>query len=111
MTIVNKAGRMVFMMRVPKRFQHLDRRTFARIALGTDSRREAEAKAPQARANLIEYWEALADGRDGDAQARYDAVRRIAHTRGVEYIPAADLAAGDLRRLADRLDMIDRAGH
>lgn len=44
--IYQRGGRWFFKQRVPRRFEALDPRRPVRIALKTDSEREARAKAP-----------------------------------------------------------------
>lgn len=62
MGISNDRGRWYLVKRVPRRFERLDPRLIARIALRTDSRREAEVKAPAVEAEFRVCWEALAAG-------------------------------------------------
>lgn len=110
MGIFEKDGRYSFVKRVPKRFQHVDKRRDVRIALKTDSRKEAERKAPQVEAELIAYWEALVDGRSSDAQERFDAVSRIATTQGLSYQTYDKLAEGPIEDIIQRLLMVKDAG-
>jgi hypothetical protein len=92
--------------RVPRRFQHADRRTFARTALKTDSRAEAERKASAVEAELFAYWEALAAGRDEDVRRRCEAARQLGEARGFRYIPVEELAVGPLDDIIARLEAI-----
>ena len=110
MGIFEKDGRYSFVKRVPKRFQHVDSRRDVRIALKTDSRTEAERKAPQVEAELIAYWEALADGRSQEAKTRYDALARIAAAQGVAYVPHSELATGPIEDIIKRLLLVRDAG-
>lgn len=103
MGIQNKGGRWIFVKRVPKRFQHVDSRTFARIALNTDSKSEAERKAPAIEAEVMAFWEALAAGQGEDAQRRYDAARTLAEAHGFQYMPLPDVINLPFDQFYDRL--------
>ncbi len=110
MGIHKRGGRWHFIKRVPRRFAHVDGRTFAKVSLGTDSESEARRKAVAVEAELIAYWEALAAGRGDDAARRYEAARALAAARGFDYRPAGDLAAGPLEDLLARLESLVRGG-
>ena len=96
MSLIQKNGRYSLNLRVPKRFQHLDPRSHARVALGTRDRPQAEIKAAMIREELWRYWEALEAGQDPGAQAIYENITRLAAARGVFYRPAQALAEGPL---------------
>lgn len=106
MGIVIDRGRWYFQKRVPKRFQHIDGRGLVRIALRTDSKVEAVAKAPQVEREVFAYWEALDAGRDAGAAARYDAAVRLAQIRGFAYRSTEEIAAGPLDDLMNRLEVL-----
>ncbi|MDO5641968.1 MAG: tyrosine-type recombinase/integrase [Paracoccus sp. (in: a-proteobacteria)] len=91
LTCIN--GWWYFVMRVPRRFAHVDGRAQVRRALHTDSERTARAKAESIRAEFLAYWEALAAGRSDDAARAFSAAKGLAASRGFAYRPAADLAA------------------
>lgn len=106
MGIVIDRGRWYFQKRVPKRFQHIDGRGLIRIALRTDSKVEATAKAPQVEHEVFAYWEALDAGRDAGAAARYDAAIRLAQIRGFTYRSTDEIATGPLDDLVNRLEAL-----
>lgn len=108
--VLERGGRWYFVQRVPRRFEELDPRRPVRIALGTDSEREARAKAPIVAAELRAYWEALEAGDEPAARKRYEAVAKLAQARGFAYRPAADLAAGDFEALVTRVEALIRDG-
>lgn len=110
MGTTNDRGRWYLVKRVPKRFAHLDPRVIVRVALRTDSKREAEAKAPAVEAELVAYWEALAAGDSLGAAARYAAAVRLAESRGFRYRPTAELAAGALDDLLRRYEALVAGG-
>lgn len=101
--VYERGGNWYFKQRVPRRFEALDQRRPGRIALKTDSEREAHAKAPIVAAELWAYWEALEAGNGADAKARHASAVKLAKARGFAYRPAGDLAAGDLAELVERL--------
>lgn len=109
MGITCDRGRWYFVKRVPRRFAGLilgrDGRPVSqvRVALRTDSRAEARAKAPAVEAEILAYWEAVAAGNTADARARYTAARDLAQARGFAYVPADRLAEGDLSDLVARV--------
>lgn len=109
MGITRHRNNFYFVMRVPRRFAHVDPRAQVRRALFTNSEREARAKEPSIRAEFLAYWEALAAGENNDATAAYDAARRLAAARGFSYRTAADLATNaSLDDLLRRLEALIR---
>lgn len=110
MGIRKRGDRWHYFKRVPRRFAHLDGRDLVRVALHTESRSEAQRKAVAMDAELLAYWEALAAGRDDDADRRYQAARALAEARGFEYRPASEIAAGPLDDLLARLESLVRNG-
>lgn len=94
MGITLDRGRWYVAKRVPKRYAALDPRGIVRIALRTDSEREAREKAPAVEAELQAYWSALEAGQSDEAAVRYKATVALAEARGFAYRPAADLAVG-----------------
>lgn len=95
---------------VPKRFRHLEKSAMVWASLKTDSEAIALAKAAQIEAMNLARWEMIEAGQTENAAAQYDAIRKLAASRGFAYLPAADIAAGRLRDLADRIKEIERAG-
>ena len=108
MGITLKRGRWIFIKRIPKRFQHVDPRTFARIPLKTDSRGEALIKAAAIEAELVAHWQALADGKAEAAATRYAAACRLAAAKGFSYIPVDDLATAPLDAILERVEAMRR---
>ena len=108
MGITEDRGRWYFVKRVPKRYRDLDPRDQVRVALWTDSKAEAQAKAPRIEAELEAYWQALETGNSADAEAHFAAVRQLAERRGFSYRPATDLIAGDFAELFRRIESLER---
>ena len=110
MGIVKDRGRWNYQKRVPKRFQHVDGRELVRIALRTDSRVEALAKAPQVERELFAYWEALDAGKDARAAERYEAAVRLAEMRGFAYRPVQEIASGPIEDIMARMEALVAGG-
>ncbi|MFD1794587.1 tyrosine-type recombinase/integrase [Paracoccus aurantiacus] len=109
MGITRHRNHFYFVMRVPRRFAHIDPRAQVRRALFTDSEREAHSKEPAIRAEFLTYWKALAAGEHGDAATAFDAAKKLAAARGFRYRPAADLAAdASLEEVLTRLEALIR---
>ncbi|MFV0302345.1 MAG: DUF6538 domain-containing protein [Paracoccus sp. (in: a-proteobacteria)] len=84
MGITRDRGYYYFVMRVPKRYKHIDKRSQVRRALMTDSERTARAKEPAIRAEFIAYWEALAAGGDPTAEAAFETAKHLSAARGFQ---------------------------
>jgi hypothetical protein len=98
MGIVKDRGRWYYQKRVPKRFEDLDGRELVRIALRTDSKVEALAKAPIVAREVFARWEALEAGKTSDAKRHYEAAVKLARVRGFAYRTVAEIARGRPRR-------------
>ena len=92
--------------RVPQRFAAVEPRKTVWISLHTDSETAALAKAPAAWAGLVEAWEARLAGQDGDAEAFFEAARKLAQSRGLRYLPAERVAALPLDELLERVEAV-----
>ena len=92
--------------RVPQRFAAVEPRKTVWISLHTDSETAALAKAPAAWAGLLEAWEARLAGQDGDAEAFFEAARKLAQSRGLRYLPAERVAALPLDELLERVEAV-----
>ena len=110
MGITEDRGRFYFVMRVPKRYHNIDKRSQVRQALRTDSRSEAIRKAPAIEEQFIAYWEDLIAGNDADAKSRWDSARRLAASKGFVYKPIEDLASGPIEELLTRLEAVSIKG-
>lgn len=109
----NRAGYWALVRRVPKEFSHLDRRTFARISTGirvADDPRGVRATTllPYLNAELEKHWDELAAGVKSGEVRSFTAVERRAKRLGLRYMPAAELAAGPLPDIVNRLELLDR---
>ncbi|TPE50136.1 DUF6538 domain-containing protein [Amaricoccus solimangrovi] len=98
--LYQRGGRWCFKQRVPRRFERPDPRRPVRIALRTDSEREA----PGIAAGLWACWEALEAGNTTDAKAGHYATLKLAEAHGFTCRPATDLAAGDFEALHARVE-------
>jgi len=91
----------------PVSVAHLDTRKRVSIALKTDSLAVARAKAVTVETEIRAYWQALADGRSTDAEDRFLAAKSVAHYFGFPYRTTAQIAAGDLSELIDRVEALE----
>lgn len=101
------------MRRVPKEYQHLDTRTFARVSTGIrvvdDPRGVAASRIlPELNAQLERQWKDLAAGREPDQRERFGLARLRAAGMGLHYSPVAALAGGPLEEIIRRLDMLEQ---
>lgn len=84
---------------MPARYSKVEPRKELWISLHTDSKTEAEAKAPAIWRAQIEAWEARLAGATEDAEKRFQAAQDLAGKRGfswlrlaeVKHLPRADL--------------------
>lgn len=89
--------------RVPARFSGIEPRDYVWISLKTDSEREATEKAPQVWSAMLDSWEARLAGMTGDAEARYEAARTLAHARGFRFLPMREVAKLPFDELVERV--------
>ena len=94
-------------MRVPKRYEAVERRREIHRSLGTDSERVARELVPAVKATVLADLDALlAVKNGGDKTAAYDAAMALAAKRGLLYRPAAEIAQGPLDLILARLDAL-----
>lgn len=115
LTPTNRGGIWYLVRRVPRAFQHVDKRRFVKISTGVyvaDDPRGAHAGRilPQINEQLEQEWRDLDAGLEPDHNGRYERARRRARSFGFEYRPANDLVAGPLHEVRRRLDMIRLSG-
>lgn len=109
MGITEDRGRWYWVKRVPKRFlghvRGADGQPVKQVrqALHTDSEAEAKLKAVQVEAARLAEWEAMRAGDVESARKHYEAARNLAQARGFAYKPQADLAAGDILEVVNRV--------
>lgn len=91
--------------RVPTRYSQIDKRRFVEQSLHTDSETVAMSKAIVVWSQLVSGWEAMLAGNTSDAEARFDAARELANTRGFQYLPAQAVAGLPYGEFMKRLDV------
>ncbi|WYK05431.1 DUF6538 domain-containing protein [Cereibacter sphaeroides f. sp. denitrificans] len=96
--------------RVPKRYKHIDGRTFVNLSLHTDSMDVARQKAPKVWQDMIEAWEAKLAGDTRDAEKMFEAARELAAKRGFRFLHAREVAQMPRAELEARLAAYERAG-
>jgi len=92
--------------RVPRRYRSVEAREQVWISLHTDSESLAKLKAPAAWDQMLQAWEAKLHGDSSDAEARFDAARELAETRGFRYIPLARIEKLQIEELMQRVEAV-----
>ena len=97
--------------RVPKDFQHLDRREIVRvtteIAVADDPRAVRAKPIVEALGRELEaYWRGLRDGQSAEGRLRLEAAQKRARKVGLLYQPAEALAAGPLDEILKRVNLL-----
>lgn len=100
--------------RVPKEFEHLDKREIVRvsteIAVADDPRGiRATQKVKQLSAELDAYWRGMRDGKEAEARDRYDNAVARARKLGIPYQTNQELADGPLELILKRIDTLVEA--
>jgi len=108
MRIVKRGKRFFCEIDTPVSVAHLERRRRVSVALRTDSRAVAEVKAKNVEAEIRAYWQALEDGRSGDAEERYAAAQSIARHYGFPFRNSQQLAEGNLEELLARIETLEK---
>lgn len=96
--------------RIPSEFEHLDKRTFIRLSLKTDSRKEAERLSTLLSNEIEDVWKGHAERKqtiDGD---EYKSILKRAKNLNIEYKPMHDLLAGDVVNLIHRILNLQSTG-
>lgn len=113
MKLVQRESGYYLVRRVPVRYHRVEKRRQIWVALNTDSKKLADTKAEAAWEQLCESWEARLAGDTSEADARYEAARNIAKSRGYRYLEAKDVADLPLDQIVDRIsdsyDNLERA--
>lgn len=92
--------------RTPKRYAHLDKRTFIKKSLKTDSRETALRSATIINQETEKLWQALAAHQGADATKRYEAAVTIAQSFGFSYVPGSEFLTGDIAEVLQRVEKI-----
>ena len=110
----DRGGIWYLVRRIPKEYQQLDKRRFAKVSTGiyvADDPRGARAARVLVDLNmrLEEDWADLAAGRDPRARRALERAQYVASAYGVAYQPAAELGAGPFSEIMRRLDLLEEA--
>ena len=95
-----------FRMRVPRRYLHVTDQRFVQRSLKTDSRALAVERASEVKRQIIAELDAALAGSSPavlDRRQHYQALAKLAHSRGLEYRTVEQLISGDQRELVARL--------
>lgn len=104
MTLMQRGNIYYLRRNVPKRYASVEPRREVWITLKTDSQSEARRRAIGAWDQAVLRWEAMLQGDDGDAAARYDAAKEVARTHGFRFLPADRVAQLPLHEIVDRME-------
>lgn len=97
--------------RIPKRYEAVEtRKRTVSITLETDSCSLARHKAPSVWQAQLDHWEAKLEGRSADARLAYEAVRKVAQSRGFNYLPMVKVARLPDDLLLSRIEAIQETG-
>lgn len=96
-------GKYHYYRRVPARVAHLDKRSFIKKTLETDSRILAQQRAVSFNQAIEEYWQNLEFCGSEIAKDQYKLATAIVTSKGFRYKTAAELAEGDLGELLARV--------
>ncbi|MGR3514353.1 MAG: DUF6538 domain-containing protein [Paracoccaceae bacterium] len=110
MSIINRNGTFHLVKKVPVRFRAVEERKQVWLSLKTDSRVEADEKAPTVWATQIAAWEAMLDGDTSAAEERHEAARRLAQAKGYRFISVDQVARLPLPDVIDRIDQVYHRG-
>lgn len=109
----NRAGTWYLIRRVPKAYQHLDKRTFVKLTTGI--RVENDPKGGRAalvvaelNLRLEQEWDDLAAGKDPNGARDYERARATAINFGLPYVTARQLAV-DPAEIIRRLELLERS--
>lgn len=107
----NRDGTWYLVRRVPSEYAALDKRGIVKlttkIPVAADPKgRHAARVVKQLDAELEAYWRGLADGRQIEAQSRFDDAQRRARALNLPYMTADELAAGPLDEILRRVKIL-----
>lgn len=92
--------------RVPRRYAHLETRKEVWVSLATDSKKDAEVRAPAVWSEMVNGWEAKLRGNSEDAHERFQAARQFARSKGFRYMPVSEVATLPMEELLRRIEAI-----
>lgn len=101
--LLSRGGRFYYNRRVPNAFRAYDPRDKIRVALNTDSRKEALKLALAHNERLEGYWQGLAATGATFAESDYKALVDRSRLLGFTYLPCHVLASGPVTRIVNRL--------
>ena len=101
-----KNGKYYLRRRVPRQYQSVDSRRELWVSLNTDSLSAAQQKAKDVWANLEAGWEARMEGKTDDEKQYFEAVQKIARSKGVKYMPMSEVMNLPDREILSRIESI-----
>lgn len=107
--LVLRGGTWHLVRRIPKRYKTVDKRAMFSASLDTDSRSAAERKASEVWERQCDFWQAKLDGHAVDERRAFEAVRKVAQSRGYAYLPVDQVAALPDAELLARVEAVSGA--
>lgn len=101
--LLRRNDRYYYNRRTPDIYRHLDRRPTVRVALQTDSRKEAYRKAILFNEQIEAYWQSLARSDQSHDNGQFKKTVRIARQLGFTYQPMTAVASLPLAEMVDRI--------
>lgn len=102
----SKKGVLELRRRVPRKYASVEPREFIWVSLETDSPTVAAARAVTTWQGQIARWEAILAGDTTEPQAKLDAARSLANSKGFAYTPAKVLLEQSVDQILQRVEAI-----
>ncbi|MFN6925136.1 MAG: DUF6538 domain-containing protein [Tabrizicola sp.] len=102
----SKKGTLELRRRVPMKYASVEPRKFIWVSLQTDSQTVAAARAATLWQAQIARWEAMLAGDMTEPQAKLDAARDLATSKGFAYTPATVLLERPVGEILRRVEAI-----
>ncbi|MCE8439825.1 DUF6538 domain-containing protein [Rhodovulum sulfidophilum] len=106
MAVILRGATWSLRKRVPARYGEVEPRKEIWLSLHTDSKAEAEAKAPAIWRAQVEAWEAHLAGASEDAEKRFQAALDLAGKRGFSWLPLKEVTHLPRNDLLKRIEAI-----
>lgn len=106
MSLIRRNHSLYIRKRVPRRYQHVERRDYVWISLRTDSEVEAKQKAPVVWEEMLAAWEAKLEGAVAEGEDRIAAAKNLAAKRGYRFLHAKEVARLPTHDLLERVEAV-----
>ena len=96
--------------RTPRSVAHLDKRTFVKKSLKTDSHDVAKRRSVIINNEIEAYWSALLNHRHDDSRVRYESAMAIAKSFSFSHAPMTQILSGGIHDITSRLEKLEESG-